>query len=84
MNVESRLKEIIGDTAGKLHTARSRNDQVSTDLRLWVRNAISILDKELKELQKRLIVLAESNTSTIMPGLHIYKMLSQLHLGIIY
>ena len=68
MNVESRLKEIIGDTAGKLHTARSRNDQVSTDLRLWVRNAISILDKELKELQKRLIVLAESNTSTIMPG----------------
>jgi len=66
--VENRLKEIIGDTAGKLHTARSRNDQVSTDLRLWVRNAISILDKELKELQKRLIVLAESNTSTIMPG----------------
>ena len=68
MNVESRLKEIIGDTAGKLHTARSRNDQVSTDLRLWVRNAISILDKELKELQKRLIHLAERNTSTIMPG----------------
>jgi len=68
MNVENRLKEIIGDTAGKLHTARSRNDQVSTDLRLWVRNAISILDKELKELQKRLIVFFVKRRKPVLPG----------------
>ena len=48
MNIEHRLKEIIGDAAGKLHTARSRNDQVATDLRIWTRNSISILNRCLQ------------------------------------
>ncbi len=68
MNIEVRLKEIIGETAGKLHTARSRNDQVATDFRLWVRDAIDSLDNSLKEFQKAIISLAEKNIDTIMPG----------------
>mgnify|MGYP000010513019 FL=1 len=68
MNIEDRLKNIIGEPAGKLHTARSRNDQVATDLRLWTRNAIKTIDHCLKALQKELIDLAEKNYSTIMPG----------------
>jgi len=68
MNIEHRLKEIIGDAAGKLHTARSRNDQVATDLRIWTRNSISILDRCLQQLQEKLIFLAEKNFDTIMPG----------------
>lgn len=68
MNIEARLTEIIGDAAGRLHTARSRNDQVATDLRLWVRDAWDLLDEQLKELQKALIEQAELNHDTIMPG----------------
>ena len=52
MNVESRLREVIGDAAGRLHTARSRNDQIATDLRLWVRDTIDTLDEQLKGLQE--------------------------------
>ena len=68
MNIENRLKEIIGDAAGKLHTARSRNDQVATDLRIWTRNSINILNECLQQLQEKLIFLAEKNFDTIMPG----------------
>ena len=68
MNIENRLKEIIGDVAGKLHTARSRNDQVATDLRIWIRHSINILNKCLQQLQEKLIFLAEKNFDTIMPG----------------
>jgi len=68
MNVESRLHEIIGDSAGKLHTARSRNDQVATDLRLWVRDMLDVLDARLKDLQAALITRAEEHAATIMPG----------------
>ena len=68
MNIEARLKNIIGETAGKLHTARSRNDQVATDLRLWTRNSIVTINHCLKALQKALIDLAEKNYNTIMPG----------------
>ena len=68
MNIENRLKEIIGDVAGKLHTARSRNDQVATDLRIWTRNSINILNECLQQLQEKLIFLAEKNFDTIMPG----------------
>ena len=68
MNIEDRLKNIIGEPAGKLHTARSRNDQVATDLKLWTRNAIETIDHCLKALQKELIYLAEKNYNTIMPG----------------
>lgn len=68
MHVEARLAELIGDAAGRLHTARSRNDQVATDLKLWVRNAIDALDHGLQELQAALITKAEAHADTIMPG----------------
>ncbi len=68
MNVESRLKAIIGEPAGRLHTARSRNDQVATDFRLWVRDAIDRLDRQLQTLQAALIAQAEAHAATIMPG----------------
>ena len=68
MNVESRLGELIGSAAGRLHTARSRNDQVATDLRLWVREEIDKLDDSLKSLQSVLIDRAEDHASTVMPG----------------
>ncbi len=68
MNVESLLFKKIGKTAGKLHTARSRNDQVVTDFKLWIRNNSVSLDKQLQILQKNLIKVANKNTNTIMPG----------------
>ena len=68
MNIESRLKEIIGDVAGKLHTARSRNDQVATDFKLWVREELDHLNDALKLLQKTFINQAEDHAATILPG----------------
>ena len=68
MNVESRLKEIIGAPAGRLHTARSRNDQVATDLRLYARDAAQHLDKALQQLQAALIAKAEKHLATYLPG----------------
>ena len=68
MNVEARLAELIGPAAGRLHTARSRNDQVATDLRLWVRDAIDGLRADLKDLQSALIDRAEAHADTVMPG----------------
>ena len=68
MNVEARLAELIGPAAGRLHTARSRNDQVATDLRLWVRDAIDQLDPTLQALQGALIDQAEAHADTVMPG----------------
>ncbi len=67
-HIESRLSEIIGDTAGRLHTARSRNDQVATDLRLWIRQSIDDIQILIKEILKSLIKQAENNIETIMPG----------------
>ena len=69
LNIENRLHELIGDTAGKLHTGRSRNDQVATDFRLWVRDAINQILTSMNQLQKNLIDQAEKNYKTIMPGL---------------
>jgi argininosuccinate lyase len=69
MNVEARLKEIIGEPAGRLHTARSRNDQVATDFRLWVRDCIDGLDAQVIELMEALIARAEQHAATIMPGM---------------
>jgi argininosuccinate lyase len=69
MNVEARLKEIIGDPAGRLHTARSRNDQVATDFRLWVRDCIDGLDAQVVDLLTALIERAEQHAATIMPGM---------------
>ena len=68
MNIESLLFKQIGKTAGKLHTARSRNDQVVTDFKLWIRNNSINLDKRVQNLQKSLIDVAEKNTATVMPG----------------
>lgn len=68
MNIESRLKEIIGAPAGKLHTARSRNDQVATDLRLYARSFCAHLDAALHQLQAALLAQAEQHTETVMPG----------------
>src|SRR6202051_808624 len=68
MNVESRLAEIIGPAAGRLHTARSRNDQVATDFKLWVRDAIDELDALLMGYQRALAEKALEHAGTVMPG----------------
>ena len=68
MLVETRLRELIGEPAGRLHTARSRNDQVATDFRLWVREAIHVIDVGLDQLQRALVMRAEQHAATIMPG----------------
>ena len=68
MNVEARLAELIGEPAGRLHTARSRNDQVATDFRLWVRDAIDALEGMARALQATLIDRAETHADWIMPG----------------
>jgi len=68
LNVEARLAELIGEAAGRLHTARSRNDQVATDLRLWVREACARTDAGLLSLQRALVAQAERHAATIMPG----------------
>ncbi len=68
MNVESRLKDLIGPGAGRLHTARSRNDQVATDMKLWVRDAIDGLDAQLADLQLALAEKAASFSDAVMPG----------------
>jgi argininosuccinate lyase len=68
MNVESRLADLIGAPAGRLHTARSRNDQVATDFRMWVRAASDTLGDEIRKLQSVLIDKAELEAATIMPG----------------
>jgi argininosuccinate lyase len=68
LNIESRLKEIIGDTAGKLHTARSRNDQVALDFRLFIRDNIDEISKLIYQLQQNLLAKSSQNISVIMPG----------------
>ena len=68
MNVENRLKELIGAAAGRLHTARSRNDQVATDFRLYVRDQIDGLVEAIAGLQKVLAAKAETHAATVMPG----------------
>ena len=67
-HVEARLTELIGAAGGRLHTARSRNDQVATDLRLWVRDSIDELDVGLQELQTALAEKALAHAATVMPG----------------
>jgi argininosuccinate lyase len=68
MTTESRLADLIGSTAGRLHTARSRNDQVATDFRLWVRDAIDQAEDGLAALQKALVTRADEYAGSIMPG----------------
>jgi argininosuccinate lyase len=68
MNVEARLAELIGPAAGRLHTARSRNDQVATDFKLWVRDEIDALDVMLADYQRALAEKALAHAATVMPG----------------
>jgi len=68
MHVEARLTELIGAAAGRLHTARSRNDQIATDFRLWLRDHIDALDPALADLQAALIERAEQHADAVMPG----------------
>jgi len=68
LSIEARLQELIGPAAGRLHTARSRNDQVATDFRLWVRGAIDRLDRDTAALQAALIAQSRRHAATIMPG----------------
>jgi argininosuccinate lyase len=68
MNVEARLTALIGEAAGRLHTGRSRNDQIATDIRLWLRDEIDRLDEQLTALQAALIDQAERHADSVMPG----------------
>ena len=68
MNIEARLTALIGEAAGRLHTARSRNDQIATDIRLWLRDEIDRLDEQLTALQAALIDQAERHADSVMPG----------------
>ena len=81
MHVETRLRALIGDAAGRLHTARSRNDQVATDLRLWVRNAIDDVDDRAKALQTALVNRAQEHAETIMPGFTHLQVAQPITLG---
>ncbi|WP_118137480.1 argininosuccinate lyase [Oceanicella sp. SM1341] len=68
MNVENRLRELIGEAAGRLHTARSRNDQVAVDFRLWVRDQLDALDGALTALMRAYVAQAEAGADMVMPG----------------
>jgi argininosuccinate lyase len=68
MNVEARLKDLIGAPAGRLHTGRSRNDQVATDFRLWVRDQLDAVDRALQALMRALVAQAEAGAGWVMPG----------------
>jgi len=69
LNIERRLTELIGDAGKKLHTARSRNDQVATDIRLYVRDQVDLIIKLIHQFQSNLLNLAEQHVHTVMPGL---------------
>jgi argininosuccinate lyase len=68
MNIEARLTEAIGEAGKRLHTARSRNDQVALDVRLWVRDAIDGLSEQLRDLMRALVARAEEHAASVMPG----------------
>ena len=81
MHVEHRLGELIGAAAGRLHTARSRNDQVATDFRLWVRDAIDDASAGIEALQRALVVRAEQHAATVMPGFTHLQVAQPITLG---
>lgn len=82
MNIETRLKEIIGEAAGRLHTARSRNDQVATDFRLWVREACDVVAEEITKLQDIFGKVIAEHKSTIMPGFTHLQVAQPVTLGL--
>ncbi|NBY05597.1 MAG: argininosuccinate lyase, partial [Betaproteobacteria bacterium] len=69
LNIEARLTQLVGDAGKRLHTGRSRNDQVATDVRLWLRDEIDAIRELLKALQRALVEVAAQHTETVMPGL---------------
>ncbi|RYF13680.1 MAG: argininosuccinate lyase [Comamonadaceae bacterium] len=68
LNIEARLTQLVGDAGKRLHTGRSRNDQVATDVRLWLRGEIDLIADLLTDLQKALLVIAEQNVEVVLPG----------------
>jgi argininosuccinate lyase len=68
LNIEARLTQLVGDAGKRLHTGRSRNDQVATDVRLWLRSEIDLISNLLVDLQKALVTVAEQNVDVILPG----------------
>src|SRR5512139_2315195 len=68
LNIEARLTTLVGDAGKRLHTGRSRNDQVATDVRLWLRGEIDLIDGLLTDLQKALLDVAEKHVDVILPG----------------
>ena len=68
LNIEARLTQLVGDAGKRLHTGRSRNDQVATDVRLWLRSEIDLIGELLVDLQKSLVDVAEANADVILPG----------------
>ncbi|HQX60486.1 MAG TPA: argininosuccinate lyase, partial [Burkholderiaceae bacterium] len=68
LNIEARLTQLAGDAGKRLHTGRSRNDQVATDVRLWLREEIDVISGLLRQLQRALVDLAEQNADVILPG----------------
>jgi argininosuccinate lyase len=68
LNIEARLTQLVGDAGKRLHTGRSRNDQVATDVRLWLRGEIDLISNLLNDLQKALLTVAEQNVDVILPG----------------
>ena len=68
LNIEARLTALVGDAGKRLHTGRSRNDQVATDVRLWLRGEIDLIADLLEDLQKALLKLAEQNVDVVLPG----------------
>ncbi len=68
LNIEARLTQLVGDAGKRLHTGRSRNDQVATDVRLWLRGEIDLIDGLLTDLQQALVNIAEKNVEVILPG----------------
>jgi argininosuccinate lyase len=68
LNIEARLTQLVGDAGKRLHTGRSRNDQVATDVRLWLRGEIDLIGGLLTDLQKALVDVAEQNVDVILPG----------------
>ena len=81
MNIEKRLFQIIGDDAGYIHTARSRNDQVITDLKIWMRNSAKNIDNSLDKIIKTILKVAEKNIETVMPGFTHLKNAQAISLG---
>ena len=81
MNIEKRLFEIIGDEAGFIHTARSRNDQVVTDLKIWMKSSTKEINNNLDKIIKTIIKVAEKNIETIMPGFTHLKNAQPISLG---